>query len=105
MIYWVTLILAGVFEIFGVWVMKQIIDTKKKSFILLFILVFAGSFSCLSFAMREISMGVAYAIWTGIGSAGGVLVGIVFFNEDRSFLKLFCVCVIVGSSIGLKALS
>lgn len=104
MIHWIALLVAGIVEIFGVWVMKKIIDTKKKVYILFFILGFAASFSCLSFAMREISMGVAYAIWTGIGAAGGVLVGIVFFNEDKSFLKLFCVGVIIASSMGLKAL-
>ena len=104
MIYWIALFVAGCFEILGVWTMKKIIDTKQKMYIVLFILVFAASFSCLSFAMRDISMGVAYAIWTGIGAAGGVLVGIVFFKEDKSFLKLFCVGVIIASSMGLKAL-
>ncbi|GAB0172196.1 multidrug efflux SMR transporter [Helicobacter trogontum] len=105
MIYWVLLVISGMFEIAGVWTMKKIIDTKNKLYILCLAVVLAGSFSCLSIAMREISMGVAYAIWTGIGSAGGVLVGIIFFKEDKSFLKIFCVCVIIASSVGLKALS
>ena len=104
MLSWILLFIAGVFEIAGVWTMKKLIDTKNKIYILCLALIFAGSFTCLSIAMQEISMGVAYAIWTGIGAAGGVLVGIVFFKEDKSFLKLFYVCVIITSSVGLKAL-
>lgn len=105
MLHWTLLFIAGMFEIAGVWTMKKLIDTKNKIYILYLVVVFAGSFTCLSIAMQQISMGVAYAIWTGIGAAGGVIVGIVFFKEDKSFLKIFCVCVIIASSIGLKWLS
>lgn len=97
------LLAAGVMEIFGVIVMKRFVD-GKRFYLLAIIGCFGLSFTCLSIAMQEISMGVAYAIWTGIGAAGGVIVGVVFYKEDRSLLKLVCVCVIIASSVGLKAI-
>lgn len=103
-LHWILLFIAGIFEIAGVWAMKKFIDTKKKIYVIYLVVIFTASFTCLSFAMQEISMAVAYAIWTGIGAAVGVLVGIIFFQESKTFLKLFCVCVIIISSVGLKAL-
>ncbi|RDU69834.1 QacE family quaternary ammonium compound efflux SMR transporter [Helicobacter aurati] len=102
---WVFLILAGCAEILGIIAMKQLLTTGKKIFILALALIFMLSFGLLSLAMQEISMATAYAIWTGIGAGGGVIVGIVFFKEDKSFLKLFFLLLIILSSIGLKALS
>lgn len=104
MIYWASLIIAGCLEIVGVIIMKKILE-GKNILILVLIVCFILSFSFMSYAMKAISMGVVYAIWTGIGAAGGVIVGIVFFKEDKSFSKLFCVSVIILSSIGLKYLS
>ena len=103
MIHWAMLLAAGVMEIFGVIVMKRFVDGKRL-YLLAIIGCFGLSFTCLFIAMQEISMGVAYAIWTGIGAAGGVIVGVVFYKEDRSLLKLVCVCVIIASSVGLKAI-
>ncbi|EAL53753.1 probable efflux protein Cj0309c [Campylobacter upsaliensis RM3195] len=55
--------------------------------------------------MREISMATAYAIWTGIGAAGGVIVSVVFFKESKSLMKLFFLGLILASSVGLKWIS
>ena len=55
--------------------------------------------------MREISMATAYAIWTGIGAAGGVIVGVIFFKENKSLSKLFFLGLILASSVGLKFIS
>lgn len=103
--YWLYLLLAGCVEIFGVMMMKQLVLTKKKIFILALILCFSFSFILLSLAMQGISMGVAYAVWTGIGAAGGVVVGIIFFKESKSFAKIFFVSLIIVSSAGLKLFS
>ncbi|WP_301095749.1 SMR family transporter, partial [Helicobacter japonicus] len=46
----------------------------------------------------------AYAIWTGIGAGGGVLVGVVFFKESKNIKKLFFITLIIASVIGLKAI-
>ncbi|TQR60749.1 DMT family transporter [Campylobacter troglodytis] len=102
---WVFLFIAGLFEIAGVAIMKQFALTGKKFFILILLFQFALSFACLSLAMQGISMSVAYAIWTGIGAAGGVLVGILFYKESKKPSKLFYLGLIIISSVGLKFLS
>lgn len=102
---WFFLILAGLMEVVGVIAMKKFVSTDKKIFLLSIAFCFILSLGFLSQAMQGISMGTAYAIWTGIGAAGGVLVGIFFFKESKSFLKLVFLFLIVASSIALKAVS
>lgn len=104
MIYWLSLLCAGLVEVVGVFMMKKFILTGRKIFILLIASQFTISFILLSFAMRDIPMGTAYAIWTGIGASGGVIVGILLFKESKSFLKLFFISIVISSSIGLKLL-
>lgn len=59
----------------------------------------------LGLAMRSLPVGTAYAVWTGIGAAGTVLLGIVLFNEPATAARILCVCLIVGGIIGLKMTS
>ena len=68
---WIALIFAGLFEIGGVIGIKGVSDRKGWRYVLILALSFAASFSLLSYAMTELPMGTAYAIWTGIGTAGG----------------------------------
>lgn len=102
---WFFLFLAGCMEIIGVIAMKKLINTGKEIFLLAILVQFSLSFSFLSLAMREISMGIAYAIWTGIGAGGGVVVGILLFKESKNILKFFFLGLILVSSIGLKLLA
>ncbi|MBE3021733.1 DMT family transporter [Campylobacter sp. 7477a] len=102
---WLALITAGILEIFGVIAMKKFVLSGKKKFILLIAVLFMISFSFLGIAMEEISMGTAYAIWTGIGAGGCVAVGILFFKESGNFKKIFFITLILASSIGLKIIS
>ena len=102
---WVFLFVAGCFEIAGVAIMKQFALTGKKLYVLALFFQFALSFACLSLAMQGISMSVAYAIWTGIGAAGGVLVGVLFYKESKKLSKVFYLCLITISSVGLKFLA
>lgn len=101
---WGFLLLAGAMEVFGVIAMKHYAMSGKNTYVLLIALLFMLSLSFLSLAMREIAMGVAYAIWTGIGACGGVMVGIVFFKESKNFDKLLLIGVIIACSMGLKYL-
>jgi len=55
--------------------------------------------------MRTISLGTAYAVWTGIGAFGTALVGIFFFNDPATFWRLFFLFLLVGSIIGIKLVS
>ncbi|RAX58897.1 QacE family quaternary ammonium compound efflux SMR transporter [Helicobacter monodelphidis] len=103
--YWIVLFLAGCMEIVGVFALKKFTMSRKKIFLLGIIAQFSLSFSLLSYAMQGISMGVAYAVWTGIGAGGGVILGILLFGERKSTLKLTFVTLIILSSMGLKFLS
>lgn len=71
-----------------------------------------GFFACLSISMallykatQELPIGTAYAVWTGIGAVGTVLVGIFIFKEPATFWRVFFLFTLIGSIIGLKAVS
>lgn len=64
-----------------------------------------ASFWLLSLAMRTIPVGTAYAVWTGIGAAGTVLLGMVLLGEPRDAGRLACVGLIVAGVVGLRLLS
>lgn len=60
------------------------------------------SFYFLSLAMKNIPLGTAYAIWTGIGTLGTVIFGILFLREPFSLSRIFCVLLIIIGIVGLK---
>ena len=101
-IAWFYLLLASVGEILGVMSINRFI--QKKTFLRLLVLIvsFSGGFFFLSIAMRTIPMGTAYAIWTGLGAAGAVLLGIVFFGESAGWKRLLFLSCIIGGAVGLK---
>jgi quaternary ammonium compound-resistance protein SugE len=61
-----------------------------------------GSVVLLALAVRTLPLGTAYAVWTGIGTAGAVLLGIVLFQEPATLARLFFVGLIVAGIVGLK---
>lgn len=70
---------------------------------------YAGFLICLTISMvllvkatKEIPIGTAYAVWTGIGAVGSVIAGIVFFNEPATFWRIFFLFTLIASIIGLK---
>ncbi len=63
------------------------------------------SMALLGVAVRTLPLGIAYAVWTGIGTAGTVLAGILLFGEPGSFLRLLCVFLILFGIIGLKLIT
>lgn len=99
---WLCLLVAGCFEILGVVFLNELNRTHKKLYILLGALTFILSFSTLKVAIETISMGTAYAIWTGIGTAGGTVIGMIFYNESKKFIRIFCIVLILVSVIALK---
>lgn len=102
--YWLILVLAGIFEMLGVVVINMYSNTHQKRYVLLLILTFACSLYFLSVALIAIPMSTAYAIWTGIGAVGGAIVGILFYGESKNVLRLFFMGLILSSTIGLKLL-
>ncbi|UTH15488.1 DMT family transporter [Macrococcus epidermidis] len=102
--YWLILVLAGIFEMLGVVVINMYSNTHQKRYVLLLIFTFACSLYFLSVALIAIPMSTAYAIWTGIGAVGGAIVGILFYGESKNVLRLFFMGLILASTIELKLL-
>ncbi|SDI19432.1 DMT family transporter [Alteribacillus bidgolensis] len=102
---WFYLIIAGLFEMTGVTMINKLHTEKSKTAFVLMTAGFGLSFLFLSLAMETLSMGTAYAVWTGIGAAGGALAGIVWYGEPKSLLRLSCIALIVSAVIGLKLIS
>ncbi len=100
--HWVYLLLAAVCEIAFVFGMK-LSDGFTKLYISIATLVIMGvGVFLLSLAVKNIQLGTAYAIWTGLGVAGTVLIGIFCFGESFSFLRLVCIGMILTGVVGLK---
>jgi quaternary ammonium compound-resistance protein SugE len=56
-------------------------------------------------ATSTLPLGTAYAVWSGIGAVGTVLMGIFFFKEPTDFWRIFFIMTLIGSIVGLKAVS
>lgn len=99
---WVYLIIAGVFEV--VWAMGLKFSHGFTKLIPSLITIggMVVSFYLLSLATKTLPIGTAYAIWTGIGALGAVILGIFFFNEPVSILRILFLCLIMAGILGLK---
>ena len=105
---WILLIIAGLFEVgFATCLGKA----KEASGTAMWIW-YAGFLVCLTISMvllvrvtKELPIGTAYAVWTGIGAVGSVLVGIFIFKEPATFWRVFFISTLIISVIGLKAVS
>ncbi|OAJ73972.1 transporter [Brevibacillus sp. SKDU10] len=102
---WVFLFFAGCFEIVGVLGLKKV--SLKQSFASYLILMggFALSFTFLNLSMQSISMGTAYAIWTGIGTVGSALLGMLVYKEPKEWRRILFIMMIVSAAIGLKIIA
>lgn len=99
---WVWLILAGIMEIGWAIGLKYTDGFSKLLPSVLTILTMIASLFLVSLALKQIPMGTAYAIWTGIGAVGMAIIGILFFGEQRDALRLICISLIVIGMVGLK---
>ncbi len=103
--HWLYLFVAGLFEISWAVGLKfshgftQIIPS------VLTVLGMIASFYFLALALKNLPLGTAYAIWTGIGTIGTVIFGIILFKEQVSAIRLFCIALIVCGITGLKLLT
>lgn len=99
---WFFVIVAGLFEVGGVIGMNKVAQKRSVgSFSFLFI-SFAFSFSFLALAMITLPMGIAYAVWTGIGTVGGTLVGMFIYNESKDWKRILFISFIIIAVVGLK---
>jgi len=102
---WIYLIIAGIFEVVWALGMKQT-EGFTRFWPSVYTLGFMGvSFYLLALAMRELPVGTAYAVWTGIGAVGAVIFGMLWLGEARDAPRLICVALILCGVIGLKVFS
>ncbi|NLO03003.1 MAG: multidrug efflux SMR transporter [Bacteroidales bacterium] len=105
---WIILIIAGLFEVaFASCLGKARMATGNEVYLWYagFIVTLAISMILLVKAIQTMPVGTAYAVWTGIGAAGTVLIGILVFKEPATFLRLLFITTLIGSIIGLKLVS
>jgi paired small multidrug resistance pump len=102
---WLSLILAGLLETFGVAMINRLHTKRNWQTIVLLIIGFGLSLLLLSYSLNFIPMGTGYAIWTGIGVVGGTLVGMIFYGESRDWKRLVFIALVLVAAIGLKLVS
>lgn len=102
---WTLLLLAGLFEVAWAIGLKYTQGFTRPLPTLLTLAAMAVSVLLLAQAVRHLPLGTAYAVWTGIGAVGTVLLGIVLFNEPASATRLLCVGLIIAGIMGLKLMT
>lgn len=102
---WLYLFLAGVTEIAWAIGLKQTHGWTRLWPSVITAVLMVISFVLLSLALRALPIGTAYAVWTGIGAVGTAIIGIMFFGEPRTAIRLGCIVLILIGIIGLKASS
>lgn len=105
---WILLIIAGLFEVaFTSCLGKAKISTGSEMYLWYagFVVALCFSMGLLIKATQTLPIGTAYAVWTGIGAVGTVLIGIFVFKEPATLLRLFFITTLIGSIIGLKVVS
>ncbi|GAA0879160.1 multidrug efflux SMR transporter [Algoriphagus jejuensis] len=105
---WILLIIAGLFEVGFAACLGKAKETSGATSMYWY----AGFIVCLTISMlllvratRELPIGTAYAVWTGIGAVGTVLVGIFVFEEPADFWRVFFITTLIASIVGLKVVS
>jgi quaternary ammonium compound-resistance protein SugE len=102
---WVFLILAGLVEISFAVSLKLNEGFTRLGFSLMTAVSGIASFGLLSLALKHIPIGTAYAVWTGIGAVGTVIVGMIFFQEPRDLARIGFITLIVIGIVGLRFVS
>ena len=105
MINWIALFFAGLCEVIWVVAIKYADGFTKLIPSVIFVVSILTSFGLLTFAVKNLPMGTAYAVWTGMGAAGAVIAGIVLFKEPSSMWHILFLSMIIIGIIGIKIVS
>lgn len=105
---WILLIIAGIFEAGFAACLGKAKESSGPAatwWLTGFFICLAISMFLLYKAVQSLPVGTAYAVWTGIGAVGTVIIGILIFKEPTDFWRIFFIVTLIGSVIGLKAVS
>ena len=100
---WMELLIAGGLEVFWSTFLKLSEGFSRPLYTVLTLVGLTASFFFLSQATKVLPLGTAYAVWTGIGAVGAVIVGVVVFKEPVTALRMLFVVLLLTGIIGLKA--
>jgi quaternary ammonium compound-resistance protein SugE len=102
---WVYLLVAGLFEVVWAIGLKYTAGFTRLAPSVFTIIAMIASFAMLGLALRTLPLGTAYAVWTGIGTLGTVILGILIFQEPADLVRLACIALIIAGVAGLKFFS
>lgn len=102
---WVYLLIAGILEIAWAVGLKYTEGWSRLWPSLITASLMIASFYFLSLAIKELPIGTAYAVWTGIGTVGAAIVGMILFEEPRDVVRVACIFLIIAGIAGLKITS
>ena len=102
---WIYLFIAGVFETAWAIGLKYSVGFTKLGPSVFTIVAMMISIYLLAVALRTLPVGTGYAVWTGTGSVGAAILGILLFDESREIARILCILLIVAGIIGLKLTS
>lgn len=99
---WIALFFAGLFEVGWAVGLKYTVGFTRLAPSVLTIAAMVGSLWLLAVALKSLPLGTAYAVWTGIGTVGTAILGIVLFGESTDGVRLACIGLIVVGILGLR---
>lgn len=99
---WLWLIVGGLFEVGFTTSLRFVDGFRNVPWTIAFLISVAISMALLEVASRSIPMGTAYAVWGGIGAVGTVIVGLIWFGEPASTVRVLLILVIVAAIAGLR---
>jgi quaternary ammonium compound-resistance protein SugE len=102
---WFILIVAGVLEVGWAVGLKYTVGFTRLWPSLFTLATMAGSVGLLGLALRQLPLGTAYAVWTGIGTVGTAIAGMIMLGEPAGALRLLSIGLIVAGIVGLKMLT
>ncbi|MEV1167554.1 multidrug efflux SMR transporter [Nonomuraea sp. NPDC049784] len=102
---WIVLVLAGVFEVAMALSLKLSNGFSNVWWALSFFVTAVLSFGLLSYALRTLEVGTAYAVWTGVGAAGTAVLGMIAMGDQVSLPRLISIALILMGVVGLRLLA
>ncbi len=102
---WIFLLIAGLLEISWAVGLKFSHGFSQLIPSIITLICMILSFYFLALSLKELPLGTAYAVWTGIGTLGTVILGIILFKEPVTILRILCIALILSGITGLKLLT
>lgn len=102
---WLILLIAGLFEVAWAIGLKFSHGFTQLLPSIFTVVCMIASFYFLALALKHLPLGTAYAVWTGIGTIGTVILGIILFKEPVSVIRILCIFLIISGITGLKLIS